>query len=74
MNLSISSTELIKFLPKKNKKQEKMKHPERFEPFGVYFLSKMVDKPSSVVYGHLSTNNVAVIPQRYLLNRFGETP
>ena len=35
---------------------------------------KTIDKPSSVVYGHLSTNNVAAIPQRYLLNRFGETP
>ena len=50
-----------------------MEHPERFKPFGVYVF-KMVDKPSSVVYGHLSTNNVTVIPQRYLLNRFGETP
>ena len=31
---------------------------------------KSVCKPSSVVYGHLSTNNVSVIPQRYLLNHF----
>ena len=40
---------------------------------GVLFF-KTIDKPSSVVYGHLSTNNVTVIPQRYLLNHFGETP
>ncbi len=37
-------------------------------------LFKTVDKPSSVVYGHLSTNIVTNIPQRYLLNPFGETP
>ena len=35
---------------------------------------KSVCKPSSVVYGHLSTNTVTRIPQRYSLNRFGETP
>ena len=51
-----------------------MKYPERFSLSGYILLFKTVCKPSSVVYGHLSTNNVTVIPQRYLLNRFGETP
>ena len=35
-------------------------------------LFKTVCKPSSVVYGHLSTNIVSNIPQRYLLNDSGE--
>ena len=37
-------------------------------------IFKKVYKPSSVVYGHLSTNNVTVIPQRYFLIRSSETP
>ena len=43
-------------------------------PFFGRIVFKTVCKPSSVVYGHLSTNNVTVIPQRCLLNGFGETP
>ena len=34
---------------------------------------KTVCKPSSVVYGHLSTNTVSCIPQRYLYKRFGRS-
>ena len=39
-----------------------MKYPERFSLSGYILLFKTVCKPSSVVYGHLSTNNVTVIP------------
>ena len=52
----------------------KIKSAGKGVTFARAYLFKTICKPSSVVYGHLSTNIVTNIPQRYLLNRFGETP